>query len=294
MKKITIISGKGGTGKTTVVSNFAALAEDIVIADCDVDAPNMHLLLKPSILEEKVFNAGKMAVKDKEKCTFCGTCYQVCRFDAITEDNYQLKPVKCDGCNVCVVMCPTGALKLVEEETGHIYLSESEYGPMIHARLKAGGDNSGKLVSEVREEADRAAEENNKGLILIDGSPGIGCPVIASLNGVDLALVVTEPTRSGLSDLKRVLGVTAHFNIETMVVVNKYDLNKNLTTEIEELCRRENIPVPGRIAFDSVVNEALRRGELLVNYREKSKPAVQIRNIWKEIEEVLFFDRKIL
>jgi MinD superfamily P-loop ATPase len=247
----------------------------------------MHLLLNPDIIQADLFKGGKIAVKDEKKCTDCGLCYQVCRFGAITPDEFNVNPIKCDGCNVCVTECPTDALGLVEKKTGYIYRSESEFGPMIHGKLKAGGDNSGKLVSQVRKEADRIAVEKNKDLILIDGSPGIGCPVIASLNGVDAALLITEPTKSGLSDLKRVLEVTKHFGINTMVAVNKFDLNEEITIEIENFCQEREIPIVGRIPFDSAVNESLRKGELLIRYKEDSRSAIAINTIWKKIRKIL-------
>lgn len=292
MKRITVISGKGGTGKTTVTANLAALAKELVLADCDVDAPNMHLLLDPKNKEERSFIGGKLAVKNESLCTDCGRCYQVCRFAAITPGNFRINPLKCEGCNVCVVNCPNNAISLVEKETGQIFISESKLGPIVHARLKAGGDNSGKLVSEVRKEADSLAEKEDKELILIDGSPGIGCPVIASLNGVDAALIVTEPTKSGLSDLKRVIEVTEHFKIKTMVVINKFDLNQELADEIDVFCKDKGIDVSGRIPFDRVVNEALHKGELLVNYKESSEPALAIKLIWQRIEEFVQNDSK--
>lgn len=212
MKKITVISGKGGTGKTTVVANLAALAENLILADCDVDAPNLHLLLKPEIREERIFKSGKLAVRNEIDCSQCGVCRDLCRFEAISED-FRINSLKCEGCGLCVARCPDEILELVEQQPGKIFISVSEFGPMVHARLKAGADNSGKLVSAVREIAENEFEKEEQSLIFIDGSPGIGCPVIASLNGVDAALVVTEPTMSGFSDLKRILDVVEYFNI---------------------------------------------------------------------------------
>ncbi len=282
MQRITVISGKGGTGKTTVVANLAALAEQAVLADCDVDAPNLHLLLKPSTSRERVFKGGKLAVKQEEQCKHCGRCLAVCRFAAIT-DHYRINPFKCEGCGVCVYICPTKALELQEQVTGTIYTSQSLYGPMIHARLKTGADNSGKLVSAVRKEAEQAAAENGRELLLIDGSPGIGCPVIASLNGVDLALIVTEPTRSGCSDLKRILAVAGHFSIPALVVINKDDLNQAISLEIEGYCQKGKWPVIGRIPFDPLVNQALHAGQLLVESYPESKPARAIKDIWTKL-----------
>ncbi len=282
MIKITVISGKGGTGKTTVVSNLAALADNPVLTDCDVDAPNMHLLLKPVVERSINFEGAKIAVKDESKCTDCGLCQKVCRFGAITPE-YEVNAFKCDGCSVCAAMCPEDALKMVKQETGKIFISKSKFGPMIHARLYAGAENSGKLVSEVRDIADKIAEEEDRQLVLIDGSPGIGCPVIASLKDTDFALIVTEPTKSGISDLKRILEVTRHFTIPSMVVINKYDLNEDLVEEIKKFCSGIDIPVIGKIPFSSVVNEVLRDGQLLVQTRKNSKAAEAIRNIWQQV-----------
>ncbi|MFP4017100.1 MAG: 4Fe-4S binding protein [Halanaerobiales bacterium] len=282
MRKITVISGKGGTGKTTVVSNLAALADNLVLADCDVDAPNMHLLMQPDIQEDKVFISAKLAVKDKNKCINCGKCREACRFNAVDEE-FEINPIKCDGCGVCVYICPEGALRLEEQETGHIFISTTRFAPMVHARLKAGAENSGKLVSRVRDFADKIAEEKGKDLVLVDGSPGIGCPVIASLKGIDYSLVVTEPTLSGLSDLKRVLEVTKLFDINAFVIINKYDINKDISQKIEQYCVKNNVEVIGRISFSPLINQAMREGKLLVNMFPDSIPASEINAIWSEI-----------
>lgn len=283
MKKITVISGKGGTGKTTVISNLAALAEDIVLADCDVDAPNMHLLLKPAIQEDKIFMGSKIAIKNDSLCINCGKCYDVCRFNAITSE-FKINPMKCEGCKVCVEVCPVDALSLEKKETGHIYVSGTKYGPMVHARLKAGAENSGKLVSRVRDISDEIAKNKNKELILIDGSPGIGCPVIASLKGIDYTLIVTEPSLSGLSDLKRILEVTELFGIESLVVINKYDLNIEITEQIKQYCIENNIKVIGKISFSSEVNNVLREGKLLIEENPSERISREIMNIWEDIK----------
>ncbi|MFW6035986.1 MAG: ATP-binding protein [Halothermotrichaceae bacterium] len=285
MKQFTVISGKGGTGKTTIVSNLAAYADNIVMADCDVDAPNMHLLLQPEIVETEVYNGTKVAVKDEEKCVECGKCQEVCRFGAI-DDNYQINPFKCDGCNVCVISCPQNALKLIEEKTGDIYISKTKYGQMIHAKLKAAADNSGKLVSKVRTKAKDIAEKEQKSFLLIDGSPGIGCPVIASLNGVDAAVIVTEPTKSGLSDLKRILKVTKHFNVKPYIIINKFDLNEGITNIIEEYSTDEKIEVLGKIPFDDKINKSLREGKLLIEEYNESKTAEEIMSIWNKLKKI--------
>ncbi len=286
MKKITVISGKGGTGKTTVVSNLAALADNLVLADCDVDAPNMHLLLQPEIMDDRVFKSAKIVIKDQNICTSCGVCLEVCRFNAVTLQ-FKINSIRCDGCGVCVAMCPTKALSLEEQETGHIYISQTDYGPMVHARLKTGGENSGKLVSKVRNLSDEIAEKEDKNIILIDGSPGIGCPVVASLKGADYSLVVTEPTLSGLSDLKRILELTRLFNITTFVVVNKYDLNEDISYDIEQYCEDNGTEVIGRITFSPLVNHVLREGKLLVKEEPESKVANEIKLIWKHLSKII-------
>ncbi|MGM0502774.1 MAG: ATP-binding protein [Bacillota bacterium] len=286
MKKLTVISGKGGTGKTTVTANLGALAQDLVLADCDVDAPNLHLLMNPLVESEEDYQGAKLAIKDDKKCIDCGKCYQLCEFNAITE-KYEVDELKCEGCGLCVAMCPTDALRLEKQITGKLYYSQSAVGTMVHAKLKIGAENSGKLVSEVKEKAEILAQEEEKELVLIDGSPGIGCPVIASLNGVDGALVVTEPTQSGLADLKRVLKVIEHFSISAMVVINKVDLNLDLSQEIANFCQNKDVEVVGEIPFSDIVVEAMRQGELVVDYAADSKAAAAMRDIWEEVKEQL-------
>ncbi|HKL13833.1 MAG TPA: ATP-binding protein [Halanaerobiales bacterium] len=284
MKKITVISGKGGTGKTTVVSNLAYLANDLVLADCDVDAPNLHLLLNPEVNNANVFKSNKLAIKDQDKCTDCGVCYDVCRFNAVDPVSYDIDKYKCEGCGVCVAMCPADALSLKLLDTGEIYNSTTKFGPMIHARLKIGSDNSGKLVSEVREKAVETAEEKNKDLILIDGSPGIGCPVISSITGVDLVLFVTEPSKSGFSDLKRVAKVIEHFNIPALAVINKYDINKKISQEIEVYLKEEDIELVGKISYSSDVVDNLRNAQLIVEQDKDNIVSKEIKEIWENIQ----------
>lgn len=286
MKKITVISGKGGTGKTTLTANFALLAKDLVLADCDVDAPNLHLLLNPELQEAQVFKGAKLAVRNEQKCTQCGLCREVCNFTAVNED-LSIDEIKCDGCGVCVALCPEKALELVDQVTGNIFSTRTGLGPFIHARLLAGADNSGKLVSEVRELAEKVGNEEEKELLLIDGSPGIGCPVIASLQGADMALIVTEPTRSGWSDLKRILEVTDHFGIKSLVLINKYDINEQMTAEIENYCREKNIITAGRIPYDEIINRSLKKGEFVLEFAASSKVARSIRRVWKNVEGVI-------
>ena len=284
MKKITVISGKGGTGKTTVVANLAYLAQDLVLADCDVDAPNLHLLLNPEVNNSSIFKSNKLAIKDQEKCIDCGVCYDVCRFNAVDPVNYEIDEYKCEGCGVCVAMCPEEALSLKLLDTGEIYNSTTRFGPMVHANLKIGSDNSGKLVSEVREKAVETAEEQNKDLILIDGSPGIGCPVISSITGVDLVLFVTEPSKSGFSDLKRVAQVIQHFNIPALAVINKYDINEKISREIETYLKEEDIELVGKISYSSDVVDSLRNAQLIVEQEQDNQVSEEIREIWSKIQ----------
>ena len=282
MKKITVISGKGGTGKTTLSANFSALANNHVIADCDVDAPNMHLLLEPHVEKERDFSGGKIAIRDIDKCTECGLCYENCRFNAVNED-FSINPVKCEGCSVCAEVCPVDAIKMEAALTGQIYESQTKYAPMIHARLKAGAENSGKLVSEVRDKAEERAENEGRELIIVDGSPGIGCPVIASLNGVDMALIVTEPSKSGLSDLKRVVEMIEHFDLKSKVIINKFDLNERMADEIENFCNKQELEVIARIPFDPIFVDLLRKGKLLVEEKKDTEIGEKIISLWNKI-----------
>jgi MinD superfamily P-loop ATPase len=281
MKQLLIISGKGGTGKTTVLGSFAALAQNKVLADADVDAPNLHLLLQPKVLREEDYVGIKSPVKDEEKCTECGLCEQHCRFNAITDLRINLR--RCEGCGVCALVCPVEAISMQDEVTGKIYLSETRYGPMVHARLLAGAEASGKLVTQVRERAQKMAAREGIGLVLIDGSPGIGCPVIASLAGVDAALAVTEPTPSGLHDLRRVLQVAAHFNVPTTVCVNKWDINPELTEEIEQVGQEMGAPPLGRIPFDEGVADSTAEGLPLVEFVADGPARKAIVELWERV-----------
>lgn len=265
MKEITVISGKGGTGKTTFTANLASLLDNLVLGDCDVDAPNLHLLLNPVNKNEIIHKGAKLAVKNQDRCIDCGLCYNHCRFNAITANDFKIKDLKCEGCGVCVEVCPTQALKLEAIETGSLYEADSKFGDMIHARLIPGADTSGKLVSEVKKKASEVAKKKNKDWILIDGSPGIGCPVIASLTGSDMAILVTEPTKSGFSDLKRVIEVVQHFNIPAGLVINKYDLNEAISDQIEAYCQQENIELFTKIPYSRIIVESLKQGELFVD-----------------------------
>ena len=286
MKQITVISGKGGTGKTTLVASFAALAENKVIADCDVDAPDLHLLLHPEIIKKEESKGLKVAVMDKTLCTECGTCEETCRFNAIAlteESGYAVNPARCEGCGACVFACPQEALTLKERVSGYAFVSKTKYGTMAHAQLNIAEEASGKLVTVVRNTAQQVAEKESCELILIDGAPGIGCPVIASLAGVDLALIVTEPTMSGLHDLERILDVTRHFGIDSIVCINKYDINEENSRRITEFCRQRGIEVVGNIPYDPVVTEAMVAGKPVIEFLE-GRVSDAIKNVWEGIK----------
>jgi len=300
MKQITIISGKGGTGKTTLVASFAALAGNMVIADCDVDAPDLHLLLHPEIVEKEEFKGLNVAAIDKSKCIECGICEEACRFKAISDNasgvdardgdfftgvtgsGYAVNPTRCEGCGVCVFVCDQDAITLTERVSGYAFISKTKYGTMAHAQLNIAEEASGKLVTVVRNNAQRVAEEERSDLILIDGSPGIGCPVIASLTGVDLALVVTEPTMSGLHDLERILDVTRHFGIASVVCINKYDINEANSRRITEFCQERGVTIVRNIPYDPVVTEAMVAAMPVVEFSDGAVSDA-IREIWASI-----------
>lgn len=256
MKQIAVVSGKGGTGKSTLVSSLSILVNNKMIADCDVDAPNLHILLEGEVLEKNNYYGAKVAVIDPEKCKECGLCWQTCRFDAISK-KIEVIPMKCEGCGACVQACPYDAIHLEEVKTGQTFVSDTKRGTLSHALLDIGAEGSGRLVTEVRKNVKKF--ENNEDWVLIDGSPGIGCVVIASITGADAVVTVCEPTKSGISDLKRVLGVARHFQIPGYVCINKYDLNTEISSEIEKFCKENNFPVIGRIPFDTSIVKALRK-----------------------------------
>jgi len=281
MKQITIISGKGGTGKTMLTASFAVLAEKCVIADCDVDAANLHLLLKPVIKKKYEFKAGYKAKIDKTKCTECFKCVKLCRFNAISKD-YMVDEVYCEGCGLCAQICPAEAVVMEENKAGEWFISDTKYGSFIHAKLGIAQDNSGKLVTKVRQVAHEIALQNKSEIIIIDGPPGIGCPVMASLTGVDFAVAVTEPTVSGIHDLKRVIDVTSHFKIRTGIVINKSDINSQKTEEIEGFVKKTDAIMLGRVSFSPTVNDAIVKGIPPVLYCDK-KITGEIKYIWKEV-----------
>lgn len=265
MKQLTVISGKGGTGKTSITAAFASLAKNAVFADCDVDAADLHLILKPDVKKTMVFNGLKIASINKEKCIECKNCFDHCKFNAIDEDINIIKE-SCEGCGVCKYVCPVDAVQMVDRDSGFSYISETRFGPMAHAMLKTAEEASGKLVTVVRNNAKTLAEEKKKDLIIIDGPPGIGCPVISSISGVDLVLIVTEPTLSAIHDLERILGVAYHFKIPAVVCINKCDINLDNTEKIEHYCKSNNIDVVGKLPYDNIVTEAMIYEKTVVEY----------------------------
>ncbi len=258
MKKIAIISGKGGSGKTTLVSNLAPIFENKVLVDCDVDAPDLYIVLDPKIEKEGKFRGSDIAFIDKNTCIECGQCIEVCRFDAISP-SYVVDFSACEGCTFCERICPVGAIEMKERIAGNWYIGNTRFGPMVYAKLNPGEENSGKLVLLVRKQAEFLAQTQGKEYILIDGPPGIGCPVTSSITGVELVVIVTEPTKSGIHDLDRVVRLTENFNLKQGIVINKYDLNSEMTLEIREYARSKAIPIIGEIPFDKTMVEALTR-----------------------------------
>ena len=285
VKELTVISGKGGCGKTTIAASFAALAEDPVIADADVDAADMHILLHPKIQRREAFHGLNIAQKNDDKCIDCGKCFENCRYGAFDPD-FTLYPEKCEGCAVCAMVCPTDAIRMVERKAGEAYISDTRFGPLVHAKLYAGEEASGKLVALVRQRAREVAADKGKDLILIDGPPGTGCTVIASMTGVNLVLVVIEPTLSGIHDAKRIIEVARHFRIPALVCINKDDINKRNTEHILEFCKNEGIDVVGKIPYDDTATKAMLAEKTVVEFSDGPMSQI-IKAIWKKVEKAL-------
>lgn len=286
MKELVVISGKGGTGKTSLMAAFAALAENKVLCDADVDAADLHLIADPRIRERHDFDSGHTAVIDQEKCTRCGRCRELCRWNAISED-FVVNPIACEGCGVCHYFCPEQAVDFPLNTCGEWYLSDTRFGPMAHARLGIAEENSGKLVTLIRQEGRKLAEERHLNVLITDGPPGIGCPVIASMGGATAVLLVAEPTVSGRHDMQRVAELAAFFKIPAMVCVNKADLNPGEALAIENFARDNEIGVLGRIPFDPVFTEAMVQGKSVIEYDGNAAGAVAARTIWKDVVQAL-------
>lgn len=295
MHELVVISGKGGTGKTSLTAAFAALAKNAVLADCDVDTADLHLILNPDVREAHDFSGGKRARIRTETCIGCGECERVCRFEAVSlsgpgneivAKTCAIDPVACEGCSVCVRFCPVDAINFDDAINGQWFISDTRFGPMVHARLRTAEENSGKLVSLIRKRARQIASDQDRELLIVDGSPGIGCPVIASITGADLVLVVTEPTLSGQHDLDRVSQLTAHFGLATAVCINKWDINPEVTTAIEASVHERGLLFAGRIDYDPAVTRAQVAQQTITEYPQDG-PARQIAAIWGTIAEAL-------
>jgi MinD superfamily P-loop ATPase len=288
MKQLVIISGKGGTGKTIITAAIATLAQNKVMVDCDVDAADLYLLLHPDIQETHQFIGGKKAHIDVEKCTLCGECMDICRFEAIAEKEdgeIITDPISCEGCGVCSYLCPIEAIEMKESISGEWFVSRTKYGPFVHARLGIAEENSGKLVTEVRKKAKEIADKNNLDFVIIDGPPGIGCPVISSLSGTDLALVVTEPTLTGIHDMERVVQMAHHFKTQTACCINKYDLNLQNSKQIESWCEKNSIPLIGKIPFEEEVTKSMVQGMPLTEYTNNSS-SKEIKKVWQKLHKL--------
>ena len=293
MKELVVISGKGGTGKTSVVAALAVLTDAHVLADCDVDAADLHLVLNGHQQECHDFQAGREAIIRQEDCVCCGGCLAYCRFDAIKKCpseqggfTFAIDPVSCEGCGVCVHFCPVQAIDFPEKICGQWFISQTPHGPLVHARLGVAEENSGRLVTLVRQQSQKIAEEKNLDLIVIDGPPGIGCPVIAATTGASMVLVVSEPTLAAIHDLKRVVQLTSHFKIPTAVCVNKYDINPELTDTVETYCREQSLPLLGKIPYDRAVIQAQLAGKSVVEHSQ-GPAARSIKQICSELQKLL-------
>ncbi|OGI29906.1 MAG: (4Fe-4S)-binding protein [Candidatus Melainabacteria bacterium RIFOXYA12_FULL_32_12] len=281
MKELVVISGKGGTGKTSIVAAFSSLAENKVIVDCDVDAADLHLILNPKIELKTEFYSGKSAQIKSEFCTKCKKCIELCKFGAISKD-FIIDEIKCEGCGVCYNFCSYHAIKFETKQSGEWYESNTRFGKLIHAKLGAAEENSGKLVTAIRNHARLVASKNKNGLILVDGSPGIGCPVIASISGANQVVIVTEPTLSGIHDLERVYKLTQHFRVPACVCINKYDINFELSLQIEKLCQENKIELLGKVPYSNDFTNAQIKGLSITEYTDNEVTAT-IKTIWENI-----------
>ena len=289
MNEIVILSGKGGTGKTSLSAAFATLEKNLVVADCDVDAANLYLILQPKNEIEEVYVSGHRAHIDYSKCTHCGICADYCRFDAISvlDGKVQIIDTSCDGCKLCSRICSVGAIEMLPSDKSRWYAGAYRNGQMVHARLAPGEENSGKLVNVVRNYAKKLAAETNAKTIIIDGPPGTGCPVVSSLTGVKKVILVTEPSKSGFHDLKRIFELAESFKIKSSVVINKYDLNLDMSRKIEEWCKLFSIPVLGRLPFDKQIVEAMLQCKSIIEWQPSSAISREIKNIWQTINSDL-------
>ena len=286
MNELVVISGKGGTGKTSLMAAFAALAENNVLCDADVDAADLHLLMDPKVKEHHDFQGGSTAVINLDRCTECGLCRDLCRWHAVSE-GFEVDPIECEGCGVCVYFCPEQAIDFPVKTCGEWFISDTRFGPMVHARLGIAEENSGKLVTLVRQQAKELAETRNLDLIITDGPPGVGCPVIASIGGATAVLIVAEPTVSGLHDMERVAQLAAHFRVPAMVCINKFDLNLDQAQAIESLAKARDINVLGRVPFDPVFTKAMIQGQTIFEWNSGSEAGPAVKQVWERANKIL-------
>jgi len=284
MKQLTIISGKGGTGKTTIASAFAALAKEIVLVDADVDAPDLHLVMRPEVIEREDVGGGEVARINEEKCTQCGRCEAMCPFHAI--DEFWVSPLFCRGCAVCPLVCPADAIEMIPKTLGQVLVSRTGYGPFVHPRMHIGESGTGRFITALRNKAQEIGTRENKELLIIDGSPGIGCSLIASITGVDAVLAVAEPTLSGIHDLERALDVAAHFGIPASVCVNKFDIHNRNTARIEQFCREQGVRAVGRIPYDAEVSRSMAQGKPILE-SGRTEVIEAIEGIWRNVADRL-------
>lgn len=289
--EIAILSGKGGTGKTSITAAFAALAENAVLADCDVDAADLHLILSPQVYFTENFSSGSRAEIENEKCTACGICMELCRFNAIEFDKkgyYCIDEYACEGCGLCAEACPAEAIRIKKYKNNSIFFSDCRFGPMIYGKLGIAEENSGRLVSRVRQYAKDIAVKNRKQLIFIDGPPGIGCPAISSVTGADLVVAVTEPTLSGWHDLKRLIEMVGKFHVSVYVIINKYDLNGDMAAAIENNLQEMGIATPRRLPYNDAMVFALLEGKTIMEFEPDGLMAGEINKIWNDIKTIIY------
>jgi len=293
MKQVLVLSGKGGTGKTSLTACFASLSHNAVLLDTDVDAANLHLLLKPENLRREDFYCGSIAELDASQCKGCGKCVELCQFNAVSfcgsegSDGVVLDQLLCEGCGVCADHCVTKAITMVPRHSGYQFLSDTKFGPLLYASLEPSGENSGKLVASLRQQGQKLAQEEEREMVLIDGPPGIGCTVIAAASGCDLAVLVTEPTPAGLHDLQRAVKLMEHFAIPVAIITNKASLNQDVAEAIRCFAEREGLSFLGELPYDAVFTQAQRKGETVLTHCPESEVAENIKSLWKKIEKIV-------
>ncbi len=295
MNQLVILSGKGGSGKTSVTGALCSIIaadpdiHSLVLVDADVDASNLELLIKPKRIHTEDFSGGEVASIDPDQCIACGKCKQACRFDAISVQNniFQVDPISCEGCGLCKIVCPADAVSFTIQQNGHAYQSDTAYGRLFHAELFPGSENSGKLVAKIRQQAQEHAQKTQSNLIIIDGPPGIGCPVISTVTGASHALIVAEPSLSGIHDMERILETVTHFDVPAMVCINKYDIHPKGTVEIETYCDKHKIPIIGKLPFDEKVTHSMINGQPITTYYPVSETSQILHNFWGKIKTTL-------